>query len=125
MIQTNHNPILQGQTDNQLKLALAAGDPDGDERRQILDELERRRRERDRQMKTGRQAGEAAQTSFNNMSHAELLAWTPSLIDEEDSVMAKELRARIKALEKKLAEVQHRELKPIADVDDRQDTRVD
>ena len=37
--------------------------------------------------------------------------------------MAKELRARIKALEKKLAEVLHRELKPIADVD-RQDTRV-
>ena len=124
MRQTNHNPILQGQTDNQLKLALAAGDPDGDERRQILDELERRRRERDRQMKTGQQAGESALTSFSNMSHAELLAWTPSLIDEEDSVMAKELRARIKALEKKLAEVLHRELKPIADVD-RQDTRVD
>jgi hypothetical protein len=75
-------------------------------------------------MKTAQQAGEAALTSFSNMSHAELLAWTPSLVDEEDSVMAKELRARIKALEKKLAEVQHRELKPIADVD-RQDTRVD
>jgi hypothetical protein len=68
MIQTSHNPILQGQTDNQLKLALTAGDPDGDERRQILDELERRRRERDRQMKTGQRAAEAALTSFSNMS---------------------------------------------------------
>lgn len=114
MIQTNRNPTLQGQTDNQLKLALAAGDLDGDERRQILDELERRRRERDRQTKTGQQTVEAA---LSDMSHAELLAWTPSLIDEEDSAMAKELCARIKALENKLAEIQHRELKPVADVD--------
>jgi polyhydroxyalkanoate synthesis regulator phasin len=114
MIQTNRNPTLQGQTDNQLKLALAAGDLDGDERRQILDELERRRRARDRQPKAGQQAVEAA---LSDMSHAELLAWTPSLIDEEDRAMARELRARIKALENKLAEVQHRELKPVADVD--------
>lgn len=114
MTKTNRNPTLQAQTYNQLKLALAAGDLDGDERRQILDELERRRRERDRQTKTGQQAVEAA---LSDMSHAELLAWTPSLIDEEDRAVAKELRARIKALENKLAEVQHRELKPVADVD--------
>lgn len=123
MTQTNRSPTLQDQTDAQLRLALLVGGLDNDERRPIYDEIERRRSEkweaqREASRKVERQqAVEAVLTSFSDMSHAELLAWTQSLIDEENRAMAKELRARIKALENKLAEIQHGELKPVADVE--------
>ena len=123
MTQTSRSPTLRQQTDAQLRLALLVGVLDHDERRLIYDEIERRRSEKweaqqDASRKVERQqALEAVLTSFSDMSHAELLAWTQSLIDEENRAMAKELRARIEALENKLAEIQDGELTPFADVE--------
>lgn len=123
MTQTNRSPTLRDQTDVQLRLALLVGVLDDDERRLIYDEIERRRSEKwEAQQEASRkverqQAVKALLTSFSDMSHAELLAWTHSLIDEENRAMAMELRARIEALENKLAEIQYGELTPVADVE--------
>jgi hypothetical protein len=115
MTQTRRSLMLQNQTDAQLRLALLVGGLDDDERRSIYDEIERRRSEKREAQEASReveqqQAVAAVLTSFSDMSHAELLAWTQSLIEEENRAMAKELRARIKALEDKLAEVRYGEL---------------
>ena len=120
MTQTNRSPTLQDQTDAQLRLALLVGGLDNDERRPIYDEIERRRSEKwEAQREASRKVErrQAVEASFSDMSHAELLAWTQSLIDEENRAMTKELRARIKAQENKLAEIQIGELKPVADVE--------
>jgi hypothetical protein len=120
MTQMNRGPTLRDQTDAQLRFALLMGGLSRDERRLICDEMERRRSEKwEAQQEASRKVErrQAVEASFSDMSHAELLAWTQSLIDEENRAMAKELRARIKALENKLAEIQIGELKPVADVE--------